>query len=386
MREYAGHVVRRGVEIAKEGFKNGKGFKNGNGETITIQIPGWALTMVSLTAIIFAIFLFSVEYTLKDVVATLTMVESPSADISLTAPSDEDADPLMKNNGNADVEDGPAITLVRNKPITSSIRSTLRHLKTEAGSLSKWRGIVPFFAWSWAHTFIANILDAILPNFLPGRILIFAAAAAVLCAPLHAAWTHTVISVPSNKRFWNRITPRSSWSILALPAAVEAVAVYASIYVTMGFFFLLRLDRVNNNSLAKDYKNAGDWIFLAMRFASLIAAALLTAVFIILPATVTLVRVEASLLPEEDEAIVPFDRSFAGKVVPTILGGSGAIGFLDAWRSFNWEARRRLIKLYIKITAIMFVITFVMMTVMGFELWLTMSTVKKSLQNQMQGF
>lgn len=325
------------------------------------------------------------EYTLKDVVATLTMVESPSADISLTTPSDEDADPLMKNNGNADVEDGPAITLIRNKPITSSIRSTLRHLKTEAGSLSKWRGIVPFVAWSWAHTFIANIFDAILPRFLPGRILVFAAGAAVICAPLHAAWTHTVISMPSNKPFWQRITPKSSWKVLALPAAVEAVAVYVSIYVTIGFFYILRLDRLNGDGLVSDYKGTGDWILLAMRFASLIAAALLAACFIILPATVTLVRVEASLLPEEDETIVPFDRSFAGKVVPTILGGSGAIGFLDAWRSFNWEARRRLIKLYVKITAIMFVITFVMMTVLGFELWLTVSTVKDSAHKQLQG-
>jgi hypothetical protein len=30
------------------------------------------------------------------------------------------------------------------------------------------------------------------------------------------------------------------------------------------------------------------------------------------------------------------------------MGGTGVVGFLDAWRSFNWEARRRLIKLFTK--------------------------------------
>jgi uncharacterized BrkB/YihY/UPF0761 family membrane protein len=31
-----------------------------------------------------------------------------------------------------------------------------------------------------------------------------------------------------------------------------------------------------------------------------------------------------------------------------MAGGDGKISFLNAWRSFNWEARRRLIKLVVK--------------------------------------
>lgn len=81
------------------------------------------------------------------------------------------------------------------------------------------------------------------------------------------------------------------------------------------------------------------------------------AVLIVFPANVSLTRVQASMLPEEHESIVPFDRTFSGKVKPEILGGSGAVGMLDAWKTFGWAARLRLVKLYAKIGLIQFAIT-----------------------------
>jgi len=365
---YIGHVVRRGVEEAA------KGFQQGDGKPIEINIPGWGQALLSITIIVFSLILSSLEYTLKDVVATLTMVESPSADIALTNPP-EDADPLMKNGDNA--EEGPAITLVRQKPITAKIRTTLHHLKSQAGWASKWRGLVPFIFYNVCHAFLTNLLDAVLPRFFPGRLFVYSSLSAVALARVHAAWTYAVISMPSNKRFWQRMPPASSWRQLALPAAVKACAGYVSLYVAMGFVYVLRLNRLNGNELS-NYKGV-DWFLLALRVSSLVAVVLFSALFIILPATVTLVRVEASLLPEDDETIVPFDRSFSGKVVPTILGGTGAIGFVDAWRSFNWEARRRLVKLYIKISFIMFAVTLVMLHVLVFEVWAVMGPAIKSM-------
>ena len=61
---------------------------------------------------------------------------------------------------------------------------------------------------------------------------------------------------------------------------------------------------------------------------------------------------QASLLPEDDEPIVPFDRTFGGKVVPAIIGGSGMIGMRDAWKTFDWNATVRVVKVYVK-TALM---------------------------------
>ena len=72
------------------------------------------------------------------------------------------------------------------------------------------------------------------------------------------------------------------------------------------------------------------------------------------------------MLPEEDEAIVPFDRTFAGKVTPEVLGGSGSVSMLDAWKTFDKEARLRVIKLYAKLFGIQIAVTVLfMMTLIG---------------------
>ena len=71
-----------------------------------------------------------------------------------------------------------------------------------------------------------------------------------------------------------------------------------------------------------------------------------------LPAYVALTRIQASMLPEEDEAIVAFDRSFGGRFEPRIVGGAGALGLKDAWYSFDKASRLRLLKLTGKILAI----------------------------------
>jgi hypothetical protein len=79
--------------------------------------------------------------------------------------------------------------------------------------------------------------------------------------------------------------------------------------------------------------------------------------FVVIPANVALTRVQASLLNDTEETIVPFDRSFGGKVVPEIVGGSGVIGMLEAWKSFDWDSRIRLIKAYCKVFAMQMAVT-----------------------------
>ena len=75
-------------------------------------------------------------------------------------------------------------------------------------------------------------------------------------------------------------------------------------------------------------------------------------------------RVQASLLPEEEETIIPFDRSFGGKVEPKIVGGTGAVSMVDAWKSFDIATCIRLVKLYVKIFVIE-IATTVLFTMVG---------------------
>jgi len=340
-------------------------FKRGDGQG-QIEIPTWGMLILCGTVVVFVLVLSSIEYTLKNVIATLTMVENPSAAITISPSTDpEDPDAPLEKEGL--LEAGPVITLVHSRPITFQIRTTLRHLTSQAGRLARWRGLAAFIFYIFTTALTTNILDMILPPIVPARLMVLSALAAVLLARVHAAWTHIVISLPSTKRFYQRIPPMSSWRQLWIPAAVKASAGYAAIYVAMGFVQVFQLHRIDAREFS-EYTGM-QWFTLVLRAVGLFSFLLFSALFVILPATVTLTRIEASLLPEEEETIVPFDRTFGGKVVPTILGGTGCIGFIEAWRTFNWEARRRLVKLYIKIFFIMLAVTILMANILLVEVW-----------------
>ena len=106
---------------------------------------------------------------------------------------------------------------------------------------------------------------------------------------------------------------------------------------------------------------------------------------------VSLKRVEASMLPDEDNTIVPFDKSFSGKFKPLALGGLGAVSMLDAWKTFGREARIRLIKLYVKVFAMQFAVA-VMFTmiiigevrlIMGGDFQRMVESARKSLNGEL---
>ena len=64
------------------------------------------------------------------------MIETPSAAITVSAAHTEEG---SKSDKEALLETGPTITLVHQKPITSSIRGTFRHLVSLAGGWSRVR-------------------------------------------------------------------------------------------------------------------------------------------------------------------------------------------------------------------------------------------------------
>jgi hypothetical protein len=294
---------------------------------------------------------YQVEYTLKDVVATLCMVETPSAAITISTPDE----PASKDEKEGLLETAPTMTLVHQKPLTSSIRATIKHLVSQGGRTARFRGFRFHAIWAFAITIVANSLDAVLPAFVPFRLAVISALAGAATANLHAAWTHKVVSMPSTTSFWQRVPARSTWKVLALPAAVYSAMPYISFYIAQLAFMTL-FAGIDARDV-RDYTGA-EWTSLIFRIIAVVVIAVSCTLFLCLPAVVTMVRVEASILPEEEDTIVPFDRTFDGKVVSKVLGGTGTIGFIDAWKSFNWEARRRLLKLYVKIFFIMMGLSF----------------------------
>jgi len=213
-----------------------------------------------------------------------------------------------------------------------------------------------YFAFAFAMSTVESLLSQ--SNVIPT--LAIPVVSAVVAAPLMTAWTHIVISEPSNKRFYQRIPSLKTWKKVAGPTAVLAftkeLAVFLPAYLGMAY----GLNNIDSEEVAKLSKCAQS--AMVIKALSLMALSVMLAIALVIPAKVTLTRVQASLLADNEESIVPFDRSFGGKFVSESEGGKGVIGMLDAWKTFDMAARWRLIKAYVKVFGIQLALVLVFLT------------------------
>lgn len=184
----------------------------------------------------------------------------------------------------------------------------------------------------------------------------------VLLSRYIMTWVHIVISEPSPKYWFRRVPAFKTWPKMAPAVALWAVCNQVTSILPMlvcgSFGSLKHMKHPDYEPDKKDLYAIGGQAFFGM----LLAVALFVGVQI--PATVTMVRVAASMLPEEDETIVSFDRTFGGKTTPAIVGGQGKIGIVEAWRSFPRSSRVRLLKLLAKVVLIIMAVwLFMIMTV-----------------------
>lgn len=101
---------------------------------------------------------------------------------------------------------------------------------------------------------------------------------------------------------------------------------------------------------------------------------LFVSVFVAFPAMVALIRVQASLLPDTQEAIVSFDRSFGKQ------DGMSAVSFKEALRSVGCAGWKRIYKLVIKTVLITLALAGVVVTIVGVEMiWVMAGAPKKEL-------
>jgi len=297
------------------------------------------------------------------------MIESPTA-TAFKLDSDEIDAPLLDNKTEGKMS--PVETdlfLVKQQPITGTMRSALRHLKSVGGRLAPFRGLHVSIIYHAAYSFIVHILYSFMAHIPFVRPFIAIIAIVVLCR-IQMTWTHIVISNPSEKRWYQRIPSIPSGKNIIVPTAVYAIAKQAAIYVPATLFIAVAETWQNPSAYGSNPETVRKIATLQMFLVGLLGIA--AVVLVVIPANVTLKRVQASMLPEDDESIVPFDRTFAGKVVPEIVGGTGAVGMLDAWKSFDKSARIRLIKLYGKIFAVQVATTIMFFMVVVAELRIIM--------------
>lgn len=382
-----GHLVRRGVSAAQEHFTGASAeyiqqlqhdselYEKAGPE---MEVNPMEMLPVLITALITIFIVASIRYTLGDVMASLTMIESPTSTAFIEdkppAYADEpnaplEKEPLMPSEAEADVD--VEVTLVRNKPITSSIRTTMAHLSSVGGFTSRWRGLRASFMYHGLHSILTNFLAGLLGFGLVGNTVIYVFVSVGL-ARFHMAWTHAMIATPSNKPFWRNMVSRKEAKFVIAPAFVFALAQQATWVLPVAVAYTLGLNNIEQDHIVKaaNDKDCAMMGLMGLRFLAVPATAIFVAFAILLPATVTLTRVEALLLPEDRETIVPFDRqALIGELDLSVRGAAKPL-FVQAWRSFDSASRWRLVKLYVKMVALQAATIFVSAHLMIAEMFI----------------
>lgn len=271
-------------------------------------------------------------------------------------------DTAIDNDDANDAEASPP----KPQPITSSLRRTVAHLKARGGRWARFRGFPLYFITGVLAQILASIFTGVLGGSVYANTIAMFVAHLVL-ANLETTWVHIVISEPSSRPFYRRIPGWKIWIKVAPAAALRYFAVQLSFLIPLLVGFATNIFRagtaLNPVELSPDQSPTRLVIGLFL----LLGLGLILYLILEVPAKVAFIRVAASMLPEEDEAIVPFDRSFGSKVTPEIVGGSGKIGIVEAWRSFDWGSRVRFIKVVIKAAVMVLGVSVVMGTVIALE-------------------
>ncbi|RJE26727.1 hypothetical protein PHISCL_00958 [Aspergillus sclerotialis] len=327
-------LVRRGTEYASNNIANGD-------QKLDVKASPWLIALFAVTLVAVLVAFWAVEYTYGAVVATLATIEDSTPAIYVRIDSD-----VNPNKGPDSNPESPETAGTPAKPITSSLRGTVRHLRNRAGPWSRFRGFSLFLVYGLGTGILSSMFSGVPANYFLIQFFVDIVVSGVLLAPLQLAWVHAVISEPSPKRWYQRIPSYKSWTKIVPAAVFEQTVVGAAFFLPLALAKGLGGWEVFNSSPDMPPAKAACHAF------AVVAGPSLLAFLVAIPARAIFVRVAASMLPEEDEAIVPFDRTFGGKVAPAILGGSGKLGIVDAWKTFDRPAFVRYVKVIFKVFAI----------------------------------
>ncbi|KUI54784.1 hypothetical protein VP1G_02233 [Cytospora mali] len=336
----SGAIVRRAAYV-----EDGEGNMN--------QLPGWAwLVFFADFLVFFPVFVF-IGYALSHVYPTLAMIEDPEPPayepVDLAERTSDTATPTAHRPIKVDLE--PTL-------VTSSLRQINRLLLTTAGWTANFRGLACALVLS-AATGACGLIFSGIP-FVPRAVGVLLAA--LVTVQLSTAWTHIVISAPSELRFYQRLPPfRKTFEATCVPIAAYWAATQLVTFLPYVLSIALGFNHwdVRNPTQVPEYHGDAIW-----KFFLIVVVAVAAMLFLVIPAQAVLVRVQASLLPPDEATIIAFDRSFGGKVEPPVVGGKGYVNFKDAWMTFSRESWIRLYKLMGKILMVtMAVYTCVLMIV-----------------------
>lgn len=232
--------------------------------------------------------------------------------------------------------------LVTSKPITSSLHTTIKHLRSIGGFASRFRG--------WNMWIVYTILlqqFTMLFSSMFGLVFGGVIAAAVMAIP-RMTWVHIIISSPSPLPWYKRFPSKQNF--LTAFKKVTGLTVLVAIAEMGGAFVAMTLAPTMQNG-QPDHETTGDeekdeliLRVCMMQTGIALLAWLAWSAFFTVPLTACLAKIQTSLLPEDEDTIVNTERS-------------EDMTLAEAWRSFDWNACVRVYKAYAKFVAIQTSIT-----------------------------
>jgi hypothetical protein len=254
--------------------------------------------------------------------------------------------------------------------ISSSVRSIQRNIHANGGLTANFRGFFCYLAQLLAYLFILTIFFPIGSAYSSFATLFVP----LTLVQLSTAWVHIVITRKSDLHFWSRLPPfartfNATWKAVTIHWAATEFCRWVPM-VTMMIMGVQSPSLNNSDQVSIDPD-------MAWALPLSIVLALIPFIFVVIPAQVVLVRVQASLLPADAETVIAFDRSFGGLVEPVIATGKGYATVSQAWATFSRAAWKRLVILYAKIFAIGIVVSGLMTAIIIPQAILVMSFSKR---------
>lgn len=323
--------------------------------TSETTLPRWFWIVFGVEFLILLPIFFLVSYTVKQIFPALAIIEDEnpppayqpvSLNDDVSSPS-HNAECEAGDEVDTTVNKNPNDPLLADQAVTSSLRGTYRLLKSHGGYSAFFRGLACIIVSGIAQSIICVPLARLVgPLAAPAATLL----SMFLTCQLWTAWLHIVITPRSPLYFWKRLPPfRRTFVATYIPILIYVAAKYVSVksvYLVAALFGVVIPDLSAPQEEWNGYygNSKASWVAVPVFLVSTLTYFLLN-----IPALVVVVRVQASLLPPEQHTIVPFDRSFGGRVDPTVAGGKPYATIKDAVQSFGYASWKRVYKLCMKI-------------------------------------
>jgi hypothetical protein len=305
-----------------------------------------SILTLALTGLAFLLVMTAIEYAVRIVALNLAIVESPESSGSIKLPLDGDVPSDAKAPLLDDYDDAVPTLSAKPKPVTASLCSTMSHLNKVGGFFSRFRGAHFGVFYGVCYGLIYTLLTSLFGFFGPLGILFSIICTSAATCNLRAAWTHATIAAPSDKRFFQRFLPRETAKKLIAPNVRAHLSVVLTQVVTFVTVYAAK-DTVQRFGL--------NWLSINV-FLLPIASTVGMVLFVYLPCQIALIQREASLLPEDADCIVPFDRTFNGTITWDFETRKEKFVHLaairGAWRSVDKTMRKRVVTVLAKLVGI----------------------------------